>query len=66
MISHKGCINLLFVKVLAKNCIKMKEIGPRGDVRPKRPPLGSANDCALIEQYGIELIVAFFFTFAVA
>ena len=28
--------NLLFVKIFAKNCMKMKEIGPRGDVRNTR------------------------------
>ena len=34
--------NLLFGKIFAKNCIKMKEFGPRGRARPWLP-LGSAN-----------------------
>ena len=26
--------NLLFGKIFAENCMKMKEMGPRGDARP--------------------------------
>ena len=34
----------LFDKVFAKNCMKLREIGPRLGARPWRPPpLGSAN-----------------------
>ena len=29
--SKSGCANLLFYKFLAKNCVKMKEFGPRVD-----------------------------------
>ena len=35
--------NLLFGKIFAENCMKMKEIGPRGGAHPLTPPPGSAN-----------------------
>ena len=38
-----ACSNLLLCKIFAKNCMKMKEFGPRGGV-PSAPPLGSATD----------------------
>ena len=31
------CANLLFGKIFAENYMKMKEIGPRGGVRPQHP-----------------------------
>ena len=40
----KGCANLLFGRFFAENCMKMKEIRLRGDVRPLRPR-GSATEC---------------------
>ena len=36
--------DLLFVDIVTKNCIKMKEIGPRGgSAGPYPPPLGSTT-----------------------
>ena len=37
--SLSGSINLLFCKFLAKNCMKMKEFGPRGGARVPGAPL---------------------------
>ena len=40
---QSGCANLLFYKFFAeKNCMKMKEFGPRGSSLATPPP-GSAN-----------------------
>ena len=39
--------NLLFGKILAENCMKMKEIGSRGGCASLAPP-GSAN---VIDQF---------------
>ena len=33
-----GGTNLLFCPIFTKNCMKMKEFGPRGGARPWRPP----------------------------
>ena len=44
--SEEGSKNLLFDRIFAKNCMKMKEIGPSWRVRPWRP-LGSTNDYLL-------------------
>ena len=35
---------LLFGKISAENCMKIKEIGPGGTRVPGAPPLGSTND----------------------
>ena len=43
------CVNL-FGKSFVENCMKMKEIGPRGGHASLAPPLGSANECKLIKQ----------------
>ena len=43
--------NLLFGKILADNCMKMKEIGPRGDRRSLEHPTRSANvKCRRLES----------------
>ena len=40
----KKCANLLFRKIFAENCMKMKEFGLRGGVRPPlSPPLHTAR-----------------------
>ena len=54
-ISMMGCANFrgrcvnLFGKSFVENCMKMKEIGPRGGHASLAPPLGSANECKLIK-----------------
>ena len=37
--SKSGCEKLLFGQCFPENCMKMKEIGPRGGARPWCPPL---------------------------
>ena len=65
-------VNLLFGKIIAENCIKMKEIGPKGTSLV--PPLGSTadafwsyglNNCVLQMQednFSIEVVIGFFNT----
>ena len=36
--SKSGCVTLLFCKLFAENCMKMKEFGPRGAHVPGVPP----------------------------
>ena len=36
--SQSGCTNLLFCEFFAKNCMKMKQFGPRGDHVNGAPP----------------------------
>ena len=40
---EEGCVNLLFCKIFAKNCMKMKEFRPRRKGRGLGAPLGSAT-----------------------
>ena len=41
--SRRGCFNLLFCKIFAKNWMKMKGFEPRGKGRVSGAPLGSAT-----------------------
>ena len=41
--SGGGCVNLLFGKVFAENCMEMKYIGLRGECASLVPSFGSAN-----------------------
>ena len=44
---ERGCANLLFGKIFAENCMKLKEVGPRGGVFPS-DPLGSVTATSLL------------------
>ena len=47
-----GVADKLFDKILAENCMKTKEIGPRGRRNPSPPP-GCATDFCLRQVYGL-------------
>ena len=59
--------NLLFRKIFAENCMKMKEIGPGGLCIPSPPPPGSTNvnsfyKASDIKDFGQHLSILSFLT----